>query len=162
MKRITMTILILAMAAVTAVASPPQGGMGMGGPPPQNGQGPGSGPRGGGELAPAMLAQFLGLTEAQIAQVQALRETLRSTVEPLVETQKANREQLQAAVAAGDAAKAGALAVANYQIGQQIKAARDTFRTGFEALLTAEQKAKFAVYQELMELRRGHRRGPRG
>ena len=157
MKRITIALLILTMAGVTAIAAPRPAG-GPGGPPPQGAQGPG--PRGG-ELAPAILAEFLGLTDAQIAQVQALRETMRATVEPLHETQKANHEQIKAAVEAGDAAKAGALMVANYRVAQQIKAARDAFRTGFEALLTTGQKAKFAVYQELVVLRREHRQGPR-
>jgi len=158
MKRITMGLLILTMTAAAAVAAP-RPPAGPGGPRPQGA--PGAGPRGA-ELAPAVLAEFLGLTEAQIAQVQSLRETMRTTVEPLRATQKANREQIKTAVEAGDAAKAGALMVANYQIAQQIKSARETFRTGFEALLTTGQKAKFAVYQELVELRREHRRGPRG
>lgn len=36
---------------------------------------------------------------------------------------------------------------------QQIKAAHDAFKASFEAMLTADQKAKFALYQELVERR---------
>lgn len=151
MKRITIAILLVTMIAAAAVAAPRSG------PPPMNAQGPRAG--GPGELPPALLAEFLDLTEAQAAQVQQFRETLRTTTEPLHESMRANREQLEAAVEAGDAAKAGALVIASHQIHEQIKAARDAFKTSFESVLTAEQKAKFAVYQELMELRR--ERGPR-
>jgi Spy/CpxP family protein refolding chaperone len=148
MKRIALTILILATIAATAVAAPRRNAAAA----------PQEGPRG--EMPPAVLAELLDLTEAQQTQVQSLRETLRATVEPLHDTQRANHEQIRAAVEAGDAAKAGALLVANHGIAQQIKAARDAYRAGFEAILTAEQKTKFAVVQELMELRR--ERGPRG
>ncbi|HEX6088025.1 MAG TPA: Spy/CpxP family protein refolding chaperone [Thermoanaerobaculia bacterium] len=142
MKRITLGILVITMIAATAVAAP-HGGRGPGGGPP--------------EPPPGILADFLDLTDAQQTQLEALRANMRVTTEPLHEQLKANREQMRAAVEAGDAAKAGALAVAGYQLAQQIKAARDTFRSGMEGILTAEQKAKFAVYQELMELRRERR-----
>ena len=153
MKRITITMLIVTMIATAAIAAPRPGRPGA--PPPEGAQGPGHGP----QLSPAKLAEFLDLSDAQITATQALRETLRATIEPLHETQKANREQIEAALQAGDSAKAGTLMLANYQIAQQIKAARDTFKTGFEALLNADQKEKFAILQELMELRR--ERGPR-
>lgn len=149
MKRISITILLITMIAAAAVAAPRNGR--PGGPPSENARG--------GDMPPGILAEFLGLTDAQTAQIDALRETMRATIEPLAETQKANHEAIRAAVEAGDAAKAGALMVANHQVAQQIKTARDAFRTGVEGVLTAEQKAKFAVYQELQELRR--ERGPR-
>ena len=149
MKRIAMTILVLTTIATAAVAGP-RGGR-PAAPPPENARG--------GELPPGIFAEFLGLSEAQQAQLESLRETLRATVEPLHETHRANHEAIRAAVQAGDAAKAGQLLLANHQIGQQIQAARDAYRAGVENVLTAEQKAKFAVYQELMELRR--ERGPR-
>lgn len=152
MKRILIPIVVIAMIATAAVAAPQRG---PGGPPSQNAQGPRPGGQGcSGELPPALLAEFLDLTEAQIAQVQSFRETLRATVEPLQKTQRANQEQIRTAVEAGDAAKAGALLVANHGIAQQIKAAHDAFRTSFESVLTSEQKAKYAVYQELVQLRR--------
>jgi Spy/CpxP family protein refolding chaperone len=138
MKRILLIILI----ATAATAAPPHA------------RGPRPGPD------PAMVAKVLGLTAAQIEQAKALRETMRTTVEPLAETQKANHEQIEAAVEAGDATKAGTLMIANHQLAEQMKAAHDTFRTAFEALLTPEQKTKFEMMQELGEHRRP-RRGPR-
>ena len=145
MKRITMSILVITMIAATAVAAPRGGGRGPAGGPP--------------DVPPGVLADFLNLTDAQQAQVEALRQTMRAATEPLHEQLKANHEAMRAAVEAGDAAKAGALAVAGHQLAQQIKAARDAFRTGVDGVLTADQKARFAVYQELMERR--HERGPR-
>jgi Spy/CpxP family protein refolding chaperone len=79
---------------------------------------------------------------------------MRTTIEPLREQQKANHEAIRAAVEAGNAAQAGQLLITNHNLGQQIKAAHDTFQTAFEALLTAEQKAKWDVYQEIVEIRR--------
>lgn len=155
MKRISIPILLITLIAVAAVAAPgpgrgPGGGPGPGAPQGQH-QGPGE------ILPPPLLAEFLGLTEAQIAQIQPLRETLRATVEPLAEQLRANQEQLRAAVDAGNAAEAGQLLIANHGIGQQIRAAHDTFQAAFEALLTSEQKAKWDVYQEISELRRSPR-----
>lgn len=150
MKRISLTILILTLITAAAIAAPRPG---AGAPQPQQ-QGPG----GAGEiLPPPLLAQFLGLTEAQIAQVTPLRETLRATVEPLRDQMRENQEQIRAAVEAGNAAKAGELMVANYKIGQQIKAAHDAFQSAFEAILTSEQKAKLAIYEEIVALRRSAR-----
>jgi Spy/CpxP family protein refolding chaperone len=151
MKRTLITILVLTMISAAAVAAPRGGRPGPGGPPPQNARG--------GDMPPGVFAEFLGLTEAQTAQIESLRETMRATTAPLHEQLEANHEEMRAAVEAGDAAKAGALAVAGHQLAEQIKSARDTFRAGVEGVLTAEQKAKFAVYQELVELRR--ERGPR-
>ena len=152
MKRISIAI-IITLIAVVALAAPGPGrgpANGPGGPQGQH-QGPGE------ILPPPLLAEFLGLTDAQIQQIQPLRETLRAAVEPLREQQKANQEQLRAAVDAGDAAAAGQLLITNHGLGQQIKAAHDTFETAFEALLTSEQKAKWDVYQEISELRRSPR-----
>jgi Spy/CpxP family protein refolding chaperone len=165
MKRIALALALALIVAASALAAPQHHGAGPGKPGGPGGpatpqQGMQAGHRGGGGiLSPALLAEFLGLTEQQIAAIQTLRESQRSTIQPLIEQRRANQEQIRAAVEAGDAAKAGALLVANHQIAEQIKAARDAFRTSVEALLTAEQKAKFAVYQEIQELRRN--RGPR-
>ena len=150
MKRISILTLVT-LLAVAAIAAP---GPGRG---PRAADGPGPGVAGE-ILPPPLLAQFLGLTEAQIAQIEPLRTTLRNTVEPLRDQLETNREQIRAAVEAGNAAQAGGLLVANHAIAQQIKTAHDTFATAFAALLTPEQKAKWAVYQEIVELRRDHER----
>lgn len=153
MKRISILLVILILAATPTFAAQRPAGA-PSGPPPQQQQGPGPGEI----LTPQQLAEFLDLTEAQIAQVTPLREALRATVQPLREQQRANGEKLRTAVEAGDAATAGQMAVANYALGQQIKAAGETFKSAFEALLTSEQKAKLAIYEEIVEIR--SHRGP--
>lgn len=150
MKR-TLIALFLAAAAVTAIAAPPGRG------PAPGAEGPG-GP-GGGLLPPQAIAELLDLSDAQAEQVQALRETMRATVEPLAEQQRANRQLVEEALPAGNTARVGELVVAGYGLRQQIKAAHDSFRAAFEGLLNAEQKAKWAVYEEIMQLRA--RRGPK-
>jgi len=144
MKRISITILIVTFIASAAIAAP----RGRRGPGPQQ-------ERARGEiLPPQLMAEFLGLTEAQAAQVEPLRETLRATLEPLREQQRSNHDEIRAAIDAGNTAKAGELLAANHALRQQMKTAHDAFKTSFEAMLTAEQKAKWAVYSEIAELRR--------
>jgi Spy/CpxP family protein refolding chaperone len=155
MKRTLITFLILAVATA-AIAAPPPGRPGRG--PQGIGPGPdGPGPRHGGAMSPAVLAEFLGLTDAQIAQVEALREQQEATIRPLREQMRANHEAIEEALASGNSARSGELMLASYNLRTQIKAAHDSYKTSFEALLTAEQKAKWAVYVELMELRKERR-----
>ena len=155
MKRTLILILTLLMT-LSAFAAPPQR---RGPGAPQNAQG-GPGGRGGEILPPGALAEFLDLTESQIASIDSLRETLQATIEPLRERQRANREAIQSALESGNAQAAGEAMLANYKIGQQIKAARDSFETSFESLLTASQKAKWDVYQEIVDLRHSRAGGP--
>ncbi len=166
MKRMLVFTLTL-IVAIAAVAAPPQRrGPEGAGPQGQRGPGPGGGPRGAG-LSPEALADFLDLTEAQIAQADALRKTQRAAIEPLREQMQANREALEAAIAAGNAQQIGEVTLANKALRDQVKAAHDAFETSFEALLTASQKAKWDVYQELAAMRGSRpddgpsRRGPR-
>lgn len=154
MKRTLITALVLILVATVAIAAPQRPGGAPGATAPD---GPGRGPGARGELPPQLLAEFLDLSDAQITQAQALRETLHSSTQSVREQLRANREEIEAAVAAGDAAKAGQLLVASAALRAQLKTAHDTFKAGFEAMLNAEQKAKFAVYQELVELRKGER-----
>lgn len=161
MKRILIFTLTL-IIAIAAVAAPQQRrGPGPGPGAQERGDGgPGRGPRGGG-LSPEALADFLDLTEAQIAQADALRETQRAAIEPLREQMRANREALEAAIASGNAQQIGEATLAGKAIRDQIKAAHDAFETSFAALLTASQKAKWDVYQELASMRGGRPDGPR-
>jgi Spy/CpxP family protein refolding chaperone len=160
MKRTLVIVAIFLMATAAFAQNGPRPGSGPGGAAPQAGapQGPRpGGPGPAGEiLSPPQLAAFLGLTDSQKSALQAAQETLQNTVKPLVEQERANGEALKAAVEAGDAAKAGQLLVANYAIGQQIKAAHDAFRAAFESQLTSEQKAKLAIYQQIVELSHQH------
>ena len=159
MKRTLILILTLLMT-VSIFAAPPRRGAGPGSP--QNAQGGPGGPGGGrGEvLSPGALADFLDLDESQIASIETLRETLRSAIEPLREQQRANREAIKTALEAGNAQAAGQAMLANHNLREQMKAARDSFETSFEALLTASQKAKWDVYQEIVELRHSRPDGP--
>ena len=116
------------------------------------------GQRGGrGMRQPGRLAELLNLTESQRASVKALRDAQKSKMQPLIEQRRANREALKAALDAGDAAKAGELAVANHQLRSQFRAAHESFQTSLAALLTAEQKAKWELMREMRETRRSHR-----
>jgi Spy/CpxP family protein refolding chaperone len=147
MKRTLIALLILTVAT-TAFAAP---GRGPGGPGADRGpQGPGPQSL----LPPPAIAEFLGLTEAQVAQIQSLREQLEATVQPLAEQQRANQQAIEEALAAGNAARVGELMLANYNLRSQMKAAHDAFKAGFEGVLTAAQQAKWAVYNEIVELRR--------
>jgi Spy/CpxP family protein refolding chaperone len=157
MKRTLIAVLIL-LVATAAVAGP--GGRGAARGPEQGPGGPGGPGARRALLPPQAFAEFLTLTDAQITQIKTLRETERNTIKPLAEQQHANQQAIEAAVVAGNAAKAGELAVANYAIRQQIKAAHDAFKSSFEALLSSDQKAKLAVYEEIMQLRNQRPDGP--
>ncbi len=132
----------MAFAETSQQAKPPQGG------------GPGLVSGGGELLSPGQLAKFLNLSEAQKTSLQQIHETLQTTVKPLANQIRGNQEAIEAAAKSGDAAKAGQLIVANYGLSQQIKNANDAARTASDALLTAAQKAKLAIYLEIVELRR--------
>ncbi|MFZ2492058.1 MAG: hypothetical protein WA208_11285 [Thermoanaerobaculia bacterium] len=110
-------------------------------------------PRAGQLLGPAMIAEFLDLSAAQIEQVKALQAKLGETLKPFHEEQRANGEALKAAVDAGDALKAGQALIAGKAIREKIKAAIDAHKAAFATLLTAPQKAKWDVYQEIQALR---------
>jgi Spy/CpxP family protein refolding chaperone len=153
MKKTLVTLLALALGVSAFAAAPPHRQA------PGQGQGQAEGERQGGDvLPPRALAAFLGLTEAQVEQTQAIRESMRTAIEPLREQIHVNRDLMQAALEAGDAAKAGQLALANFDLRKQIEAARESADTQFQALLTAEQKAKWDVYQQILEARRRHGR----
>jgi Spy/CpxP family protein refolding chaperone len=141
MTRILISALILVLASPLAAAPPPQ----QANPQARDGE----------LLAPRALAELLDLTDAQKAQIAALRETLRNTAEPLHEQLRANREQLDAAIEAGNAQLIGELVLAGRALREQLQAARQSFGSSFEALLTPDQAAKWAVYEEIRELRRG-------
>jgi Spy/CpxP family protein refolding chaperone len=152
MKRTLIAILTLALATAAFAGPGQRPQAGPGGPGnPQGQRGPG-----GALLSPQLIAEFLNLSDAQKSQAQALHESQRTAIEPLREQLRANRQAIGTAVDAGNAQQAGQLLIAGKAIRDQIKAAHDTFATQFEAMLTAEQKAKWAVVKELMELRRNH------
>lgn len=162
MKR-TLIALFALLIAVATFAQPrpgrgPRAGAGADGPGgPRGMRGhDGDGPRGRGPGA-ERLAEILDLSDAQKAQAKELRVGVESTIEPLREQQKANHDAIRAAVDAGNATAAGTAMIANDKLRDQIKAAHEAFKTSFEAILTADQKTKFAILQEMREQRRPHR-----
>jgi Spy/CpxP family protein refolding chaperone len=156
MKRTLIIVIALTLLVAAAAIAGPQGRQRPGTPATPA--------HGGGEmLGPAALAEFLGLSDAQQEAAAALRESFRATVQPIHEELRAMREEIEEAVAAGNATKAGELLIASKTLRDQLKAARENLETQFEALLTTEQKAKWEILQELRELRgRGPGEGERG
>jgi Spy/CpxP family protein refolding chaperone len=110
-----------------------------------------------GHLSPAQIAEVLDLSEAQKDQAKALHESLQATVRPLREQMRTQREAVKAAVDAGNAQQAGQLLISNKATREQMKAAHEAFEAKFEAILTAEQKAKFSVLKDLRKARRERR-----
>lgn len=161
MKRIlTLIGALLLTVSAFAVPGPPPGAPNAQPPAgPQQGPGGPGGP-GGDLLPPDLFAQFLGISDAQKASIDALRTAFETATKPVQEQIRANNESLKTAVEAGGAAKAGQLLVANYALGQQLKTAADALKTSVDALLTTEQKAKLAVYNEIRDLRNQPRTPP--
>jgi Spy/CpxP family protein refolding chaperone len=155
MKR-TLALMTLLLATTLFADQPPK--QRPPAPPPQA-NGPKAGPADE-LLSPPQMAIFLNLSDAQKASLQQINESAQAIVRPLAEQARANEDAIETAVKAGDAAKAGQLLVANYAIGQQIKAALDAAKTASDAVLTAEQKAKLAIYREIIELQHQRPAGP--
>lgn len=107
-----------------------------------------------------MALRGLDLTEEQKAEVKRLSEAHEQTVAPLHAAMKANREMLKAATANGAFDEAAVSAIANEHgsIAAQMLVARERFKSQIFAMLTDEQKAKFAESRK--NRREGFRRGP--
>jgi len=145
MKRTLIPIFLIAFTAA-AFAAP--------GPRPNRNEGPGRRPPG---MPAQQLAKFLDLSDAQQSEAKALHETLRQTIEPLREQLESNRDAIRSAVEAGNAEQAGSLMIAGRAVREQIRAAHQDFDAKFEAILNADQKAKWTVLKELRESRRDGR-----
>lgn len=98
---------------------------------------------------PRAIARFLGLTADQATRVKALRATYKATVDPI----KAQIEPLHTQIedlldaANPDACAIGAVRIQIHTLYLSIEAARTTFETGFEALLTPDQLTKWNALQ---------------
>lgn len=124
--------------------------------------------RGGGER----IIRGLDLTDEQKSKVKELRDAHQQAVAPLHEAMKANREKLSAATANGAFDEAAVTAIANEHgsIAAQMMVAREKMKSQVYALLTDEQKAKFAEMEKnhpdgfggMKGHRGGKHRGPRG
>jgi len=94
---------------------------------------------------PRAIARYLGLTADQNAHVKDLRAAFKATVDPIQKQIGDLRDQIQEDLDATspDACAIGALQVQIHTLAQGIDAARNTFETGFEALLTPAQLTKW-------------------
>lgn len=111
--------------------------------------GPGEGPNGPGPNAPRpkeVVTRFLALSADQVTAWETLLTALETTVRPLVQQIVANDRQLAELLKQPnpDPAAIGNLILANRALREQIRGAQETYVTGFEALLTQEQKDKLA------------------
>jgi len=143
MKKLVLTLLLAAALPLAAQHGP-------GGPPPGGPHGPGpGGPGPGGPAAGALapdqvLRDVLGFSDAQLTQLKALLDARRSANEALrtqiENAQKALHDAVEAATPNATAIGNAVIAVRNLE--KQAQTANDSFKTAFEALLTADQKAK--------------------
>jgi Spy/CpxP family protein refolding chaperone len=154
MKKLLLSLLLAAalpLAAPRGPGGPPPGGPGAGpgaggpGGPPPAGQ-PGSGPD-------EILKEALGFTDAQLTQLHTLLDARRSANEALRAQIEAAHRALRDAVEAAtpDPTAIGNALLAVRNIEKQNQTAQETFRTAFEALLTADQKAKIAEIEALQK-----------
>jgi Spy/CpxP family protein refolding chaperone len=144
MKRIsiaTLAILILMTATAFAQGRPPGGpGPVPGGPGPNN----------------SALAEYLALTTAQKASWETIQSEFRASAETLHTQERALAEQLKTALDGTDATAIGTLMLQIRAIHEQIGAAKEAADAKFAALLTAEQKVKFAAFQAAVEFLQQH------
>jgi Spy/CpxP family protein refolding chaperone len=146
MKKQTMTIATLAVAALgwisVAAAQGPGGGQmrrhGGAGFGPGSGGGPG-GPR------VEMIAERLGLSDEQKAQWTAIHEKARETGQPLMKAAGEAKEAFDKALEAetADVATVGQAAIAMKSARLQVEAHHKATLESVKAILTPEQLAKF-------------------
>jgi Spy/CpxP family protein refolding chaperone len=151
MKRIVAVIASIVLLTAAAGAQLRRGPGPMGGPL----GGPMGGPGGpGGNPA---LAEYLSLTTEQKAAWETIQSDLRASGRALHEQEHTLADQVEAAT---EATAIGNLVLQMRAIGTQLEAAHDAADAKFAALLTADQKTKFAAFQAASEFL--HRRGPAG
>jgi len=108
----------------------------------------------------AHLTKLLDLSEAQQASVQELQQKLSTTVKPLFDAMHQKRQAIRDGLDKNASAAAlGQLLIDSHKIGQQLKAAHQSFDTELTALLTPDQAAKFSSFQAM---RQSFHRGPDG
>jgi Spy/CpxP family protein refolding chaperone len=129
----------------------------------RRGPGPMGGPMGGPMAGPGgpggnpALAEYLSLTTEQKAAWETIQSDLRTSGQALHEQERSLADQLESAT---EATAIGNLVLQLRAIGTKLEAARASADARFSALLTADQKAKFAAFQAASEFL--HRRGPGG
>lgn len=129
-----------------ALALPLSAQPGPGGPPPGGPGGPGGGPP-----PEVVLKDALGLSDAQLTQLHTLLDARRQAGEALQQQMQAAQQALAEALNAAtpDPATVGAKLLAVRAIEKQFQQVGEAVKTGFDAMLTAEQKTKVQGLQSL-------------
>src|SRR6185436_14603642 len=122
------TILLVSLLLATAAVAQPR----PGGPPP-------------GGPSPERIAQYLHLTDSQRTAWESEHSTFRASTQSLVTKQRDLENQLHTSLDSGstDACALGGLMLQIRSVRDQMKSAHEALDTRLEALLTAEQKARF-------------------
>jgi Spy/CpxP family protein refolding chaperone len=108
-----------------------------------------------------ILGNYLSLTSDQKSAWHSIQSEQRASSEALHTQERALGEQLHTALEGNDAAAIGTLMLQLRAIHAQVDAARAAADARFAALLTPEQKTKFAAFQAAAEfLQQQH--GPGG
>ncbi len=153
-----LTVVIFAATLFTASAA--SAGPGLPGHPPPGGShvfappgAPGAGP---GDRMVDVLTRVLNLTEKQQSTWKQIRTQTEKTIDPLATELRGIHESIRTKLESGNAepAEIGQLMIDAHSIEVQIRAAEDAGRESFEAFLTEEQRAKLALFEEIMELMR--------
>jgi len=137
----TLSFLALAFLVALPLAAQPHMGGPNGGPPP----GPG-GPGGPGPDPVAVLKDFLGLSDAQLQQLKTLGDARNQAAQALQQQAMAAQQALGDALNAAtpDPAAIGSALLAVRNVEKQFGDIQKAFKTGFEGLLTGDQKTKYA------------------
>jgi uncharacterized membrane protein len=103
---------------------------------------------------PAVVAQFLGLSDAQTTRFQQLLQAVRAAVPPLAQQAAAQQQALEQLLTAAqpDPAAVGRALLAIRAIQNQIQQAVQTYRGSFTALLTADQQQKLQAVTQAAQL----------
>jgi Spy/CpxP family protein refolding chaperone len=126
---------------------------------PTNTTGPGAGRVGMRARIQRRLIKALALTDAQKQQAQSIRQTTKAQAQPLAQQLKTARQELAAAVQAGDQTKIQQAAQNVGNLQGQLLAVRSRGKAQFYAILTPEQKAKAAEFQQKVKQRLGKDNG---
>jgi len=106
----------------------------------------------------AKFAEKLNLTEAQKNQIHQIRQNNRAENQDFYESSKQTRQEARAAKQANDTARLEALKGQMQSQREQMKRLRQTEMAQINAILTPEQKARFAAMKaEHQGRRKNHR-----
>jgi Spy/CpxP family protein refolding chaperone len=106
----------------------------------------------------AHLAAALDLTADQQTQVKALHAQLKAQMTPLMAQSRQQHQELKSLMNGTnpDANEVGQKTLAANQTQAQIKALHENFKAKFTALLTPDQKTKFAQMEQNRQAHWGH------